>query len=217
MKLDYKKIQQYNQMFVRWKEELFPKQEYAHRNECCFAFAHMLAKKAKEEGLMPTKIWCMKSKDKNWVEARFPADNEQGYEARKWEGYHVAMAIDLPIYQASTKTERLIFDPVVFNEVVREKDWITALNTSEEYVAYSGCKFGKEGLTDESFYGGSGYWLDKNPKIDLDKHAQIHLKQIDTGTPKQKLLNSPLSILARREIRQSLSPNSLRQAKGPEY
>ena len=159
----------------------------------------------------------VKSKDKDWVETRFPADNEQGYETRKWEGYHVAMAIDLPIYQASTKTERLIFDPVVFNEVVREKDWVSALNTSEEYVAYSGCKFGKEGLTDESFYGGSGYWLDKNPKIDLDKHAQIHLKQIDTGTPKQKLLNSPLSILARREIRQSLSPNSLRQAKGPEY
>ncbi len=201
MKLDYQKIQEYNQMFARWKEELFPKQEYAYRNECCFAFAHLLAKKAKEEGMLPTKIWCMKSKDKDWVEANFPANNEQGFETRKWDGYHVALAINLPIYQNSKKTERLVFDPIVFNEVVREKDWVNALNSSEEYISYSGCKFGKEGMTDESFYGGSGYWLDKNPQIDLDKHAKLHVKAIDVKTSKVMLLGSPLSVLARREMR----------------
>ena len=201
MKLDYQKIQEYNQMFARWKEELFPKQEYAYRNECCFAFAHLLAKKAKEEGMLPTKIWCMKSKDKDWVEANLPANNEQGFETRKWDGYHVALAINLPIYQDSKRAERLVFDPIVFNEVVREKDWVNALNSSEEYILYSGCKFGKEGLTDESFYGGSGYWLDKNPKIDLDKHSLVHIKGIDTKSEKLMLLGSPLSILARREMR----------------
>ena len=208
MKLDYQKVQKYNQMFARWKEELFPKAEYAHGNECCFAFAHLLAKKAKEEGMVPLKIWCLKSKGKDWVEVNFPAENEQGFEPQKWAGYHVALALDLPIDQDSPKTERLVFDPVVFKEVVREKDWITALNTVPEYITYSGCKFGQAGLSDTSFYGGSGYWLDKNPKIDLDKHALLHIKSIDLKTKEQNLLGSPLSVLARREMRQKTLPIS---------
>ena len=63
MDLDWQKLDNYNQMFQQWKAELFPRGEYAHRNECCFAFAHLLSKKAKEQGMLPLKIWCLKSYD----------------------------------------------------------------------------------------------------------------------------------------------------------
>ena len=101
MDLDWQKLNNYNQMFQRWKAELFPRQEYAHRNECCFAFAHLLAKKAKEQGMLPLKIWCLKSYDSDHVQAKFPADNANGFETRDWQGYHVALAVDLPIYKNS--------------------------------------------------------------------------------------------------------------------
>lgn len=61
------------------------------------------------------KIRCLHAEKRNF--------NEQGFETRKWNGYYVALAIDLPIYQDSKKTKRLVFNPVVFNEAVRAKDW----------------------------------------------------------------------------------------------
>ena len=48
--LDYEKIIGYARQFNQWKQELFPREEYAYRNGCCFAFAHLLAEKAKAEG-----------------------------------------------------------------------------------------------------------------------------------------------------------------------
>ena len=41
--LDYEKIIGYARQFNQWKQELFPREEYAYRNGCCFAFAHLLA------------------------------------------------------------------------------------------------------------------------------------------------------------------------------
>lgn len=201
MDLDSRKVNAWKEKFAAWKKELFPREEYAHRNECCFAFAHLLAEKAKEEGLMPIKIWCLKSYDSESVEAKFPAANEQGFEKRCWQGYHVALALDVPIYQNSAKTERLVFDPVVFSEPVRVSDWSRALNSGEPYILYSGCKFGTEAAEDKSFFDGSGYWLDKDPKMDLSRHARCHIKAVDCRTPAVSLLKSPLSILAARASR----------------
>lgn len=48
--LDYEKIIGYARQFNQWKQELFPREEYAYRNGCCFAFAHLLAEKAKAGG-----------------------------------------------------------------------------------------------------------------------------------------------------------------------
>lgn len=197
MELDWQKIEHYNKLFQKWKAELFPRREYARRNECCFAFAHLLAEKAKEEGMLPLKIWCLKSYDADHVRAKFPADNAEGFETRDWQGYHVALAIDLPVYQNSRKTERLVFDPVVYDAPVRESDWKKALNSGEPYIMYSGCKFGKEAAADKSFFDGSGYWLDKDPKMDLSRHAGLHIKAVDcSGEKETTLLKSPLMILS---------------------
>lgn len=201
MELDAAKINEYSQMFQMWKDELFPQQEYAHRNECCFAFAHLLAEQAKEKGLLPLKIWCLKSNDSPNVRAHFPAANEQGFETRNWEGYHVALALDLPIYKDSKKTERLVFDPIIFNEPVRASDWNRALNSGEPYVMYSGCKFGEEAKTDTSFFDGSGYWLDKDPAQDLSSHAKRHIKAVNCRNQPLNLLKSPLVMLAKMSSR----------------
>lgn len=206
MDLDWQKLDNYNQMFQQWKAELFPRGEYAHRNECCFAFAHLLAKKAKEQGMLPLKIWCLKSYDADHVQAKFPADNANGFETRDWQGYHVALAVDLPIYKNSQKTERLVFDPIVYDAPVREKDWQKALNSGEPYIMYSGCKFGKEAAQDTSFFDGSGYWLDKDPTMDLDRHARLHIKAIKCPKGKQATqLKSPLMILSNIAKRKDLS------------
>lgn len=61
MEFDSQKILHYNQLFSRWKNELFPRREYAYENECCYAFAHKLAVKAKENGFTPLKAWCLES------------------------------------------------------------------------------------------------------------------------------------------------------------
>lgn len=63
--LDYNKVIGYARMFNEWKQELFPKEEYAYKNGCCFAFAHLLAEKARGEGMLPLKVWCLPQSGKN--------------------------------------------------------------------------------------------------------------------------------------------------------
>ncbi len=196
LSLDPDKIRNYEKLFRQWKRELFPHEEYKYPNQVCFAFAHRLAQKAGQDGFLPLKSWCLKSENDEAVVARFPADNPQGFTERRWQGFHVAMAIDLPIYKDSNKVERLVFDPVLFEQPVRLSDWQRALNSSEEYICFSAAKFGAEAKADKSFYGGSGYWLDKDPPLDLDIHARSMLRGINTGQPQIRLLNSPLSRLA---------------------
>ena len=194
--IDPEKIRRYEQLFQKWKAELFPHEEYKYPNQVCFAFAHRLAGKARQEGFLPLKSWCLKSENVEAVVARFPADNPQGYIERRWQGFHVAMAIDLPIYKDSNKVERLVFDPVLFEQPVRLNDWQRALNSREEYICFSAVKSGAEAKADKSFYGGSGYWLDKDPPLDLDIHARSMLRAINRDQPQIRLLNSPLSRLA---------------------
>lgn len=191
MELDYKKVIDYTAKFNQWKQELFTKEEYAHKNGCCFAFAHLLAAKAKEDGMMPLKVWCLPQKDKN-LEVGFTTGDGQNTASRTWEGYHVALAVDLPIYKDSKKTERLVFDPILFNAPVLEKDWKRIMYSGHEYFSCSGCKFGEDAKRDTSVYGGSGYWLDKDPIIDLDRHARLFIKKVDCSDTKFNPRNSAL-------------------------
>lgn len=55
------------------------------------------------------------------IVARIPGDNAAGVDYLMWREHHVAMCLDLPVYQNSAKRERLVFDPVLFAEPVREK------------------------------------------------------------------------------------------------
>lgn len=159
LKLDYKRIEEYSKMFEAMKQELFPKQEYRFRNEACSAFAHLLSEKARKLGAEPMKIWCYKSnvteelfqdmkqispstlkavasKEQlpSLIVSRIPSNNAAGVDYLMWQEHHVAMCLELPIYQNNTKRERIVFDPVLFESPVREKDWMNALNTNQTYM-----------------------------------------------------------------------------------
>ena len=85
----------------------------------------------------------------------------------------------------SAKRERLVFDPVLFAEPVREKDWINALNTSPTYIQYTPAE---------------------HDSRELETKARLMLRKIQRDIP-IKLLKSPLMILAAREKRK-MAPQS---------
>lgn len=111
------------------------------------------------------------------IVARIPGDNAAGVDYLMWREHHVAMCLDLPVYQNSAKRERLVFDPVLFAEPVREKDWINALNTSPTYIQYTPAE---------------------HDSRELETKARLMLRKIQRDVP-IKLLKSPLMILAARE------------------
>lgn len=205
--LDYNKVIGYARMFNEWKQELFPKEEYAYKNGCCFAFAHLLAEKAREKGMLPLKIWCLPRSGKK-LEAQFTTENGLGTGKREWEGYHVALAADLQLYKDSKKTERVVFDPILFNAPVLEKDWKKIMNAGgQAYFNVSGCKFGQETKTDTSVYGGSGYWLDKDPAMDLSRHAKMMVGRVDCNSTHFMPRNSALFMEAMKLRRNTADHN----------
>ena len=219
-KLDYEKISAYAQKFNEWKKEFFPKQEYACRNEACSAFAYTLSQAARRDfGIEPQNIWCYKSnmsedlfaemknnaptalkavsnksQMSDIIVARVPGNNASGVDYLMWREHHVAMCLDLPIYQNSNKTERLVFDPVLFSEPVREKDWISALNTNQSYTQIT--------------------QAEKENK-ELSLKAKLMLKNISLDRP-VNLLKSPLMILANRERRQQATQAAQRLSSSKE-
>ena len=211
LKLDYEKTESYNALFQKLKRELFPDGEYQYRNEACSAFAHLLSARVRRDfGVEPLNIWCCKSeisedlfremkqnapaalrsvsareKLPSMIVARIPGDNAAGVDYLMWREHHVAMCLDLPVYQNSAKRERLVFDPVLFAEPVREKDWINALNTSPTYIQYTPAE---------------------HDSRELETKARLMLRKIQRDVP-IKLLKSPLVILAAREKRK-MAPQS---------
>ena len=123
------------------------------------------------------------------IVARIPGDNAAGVDYLMWREHHVAMCLDLPVYQNSAKRERLVFDPVLFAEPVREKDWINALNTSPTYIQYTPAE---------------------HDSRELETKARLMLRKIQRDVP-IKLLKSPLMILAAREKRK-MAPQSARMS-----
>lgn len=213
LKLDYKKIEEYNEMFQKMKQELFQKQEYQYRNEACSAFAHLLSEKVRQDlGENAMKIWCYKSevtddifsemkkseakalKDvsakeqlPSLIASRIPSDNASGVDYLMWQEHHVAIFLDLPIYQNSSKRERIVFDPVLFEEPVREKDWISALNTNHSYIQYTPSEINTK-------------------ENQLDLRSKMMLKSIKRQNP-IRLLKSPLLVLANIEKRRAQQSN----------
>lgn len=142
--------------------------------------------------MMPLKVWSLPQAGKR-LEAQFATDNGLGTGKREWEGYHVALALDLPVYKDSKKTERLVFDPIIFNAPVLEKDWKKVLSAGgAAYFSVSGCRFGAEAGKDTSVYGGSGYWLDKDPAMDLSRHAKMFVSRVDCNSAHFQPRNSAL-------------------------
>lgn len=217
MEFDSQKILHYNQLFSRWKNELFPRREYAYENECCYAFAHKLAAKAKENGFTPLKAWCLESssrtypedtplnfirepKGKSTVSVMRPTDDPLTFKECGWSNYHVALVLDVPVYKDSPKTEKLVFDPIVFDGVVTLKQWQTQFNARDYQVELSGCDV--EGKDRTILNGGSGYWRAPNPGS-LDVHANRQLENVNCS--------------GRRAEKHSLAISAASSAQQPEY
>ena len=214
MKTEADKILELNKMFSRWKEELFPKREYQYRNQCCYAFAHGLAKKAKEAGLVPLKAWCLQSSkrefpkdspitihpsDENYAITLIrPTENMTEYQEVGWHNYHVAMCIQ-------SGKETYVFDPIIFDGVATIEQWKNVLNAKDYSVEITGCSV--DGKDKSILNGGSGYWRAPDPK-DLDKHARNQILQIDCTQPPEHLLRSRVLIEAKKK---TMSLNKMQQ------
>ena len=76
---------------------------------------------------------------------------------------------------------------------VLEKDWKKVLSAGgAAYFSVSGCRFGAEAGKDTSVYGGSGYWLDKDPAMDLSRHAKMFVSRVDCNSTHFQPRNSAL-------------------------
>ena len=70
--------------------------------------------------------------------------------------------------------------------------WKQELFPREEYAYRNGCRFGAEAGKDTSVYGGSGYWLDKDPAMDLSRHAKMFVSRVDCNSTHFQPRNSAL-------------------------
>lgn len=206
---DWKKVAQYNKMFQEWKRELFPRQEYKYRNECCYAFAHLLAQKAQEEGLLPLKAWCLQSEKREFpadspiniktsaedytVSLVRPTGNPMEAKESGWHNYHVAMCLQ-------SGSETYVFDPIIFDGVTTLKQWQSVLNAKDYNVEVTGCSL--DGKNKNIINGGSGYWRASNPP-NLDNHARQKIAAVDCEQAPEHLLRSKLLIDLQRNSRQT--------------
>lgn len=135
MELDFEKIKKYNNEYKGWLKQ-FPNQCYAYENNACTYFAHLLALSAQKNGYQNKKIYtCSSNREKQGVSTFLPQDNNGEFKKVWWE-FHMACAIDVPIYKDSPKTETLVADPILFGDnLVTLKQWCSALDCNVEYLS----------------------------------------------------------------------------------
>lgn len=127
-----------------------------------------------------------------------PTDDPLTFKECGWSNYHVALVLDVPVYKDSPKTEKLVFDPIVFDGVVTLKQWQTQFNARDYQVELSGCDV--EGKDRTILNGGSGYWRAPNPGS-LDVHANRQLENVNCSGREQKNIRSQLVLQAQRSSR----------------
>ncbi len=131
MELDFDKIEQYNRDYKKWLRE-FPLRCYDCENSECASFAHILCKRASADGYDTGKVSTFGSEREAGrnVSAFRPLADGSGFEKAVWD-YHIACAIEVPVYKDSAKTEILVADPVLFgSSLATLKQWAAALDTS---------------------------------------------------------------------------------------
>ena len=130
MELDFGKIDQYNRDYKKWLKK-FPLACYNYDNSECASFAHVLCKQASFGGYSAYKVSTFGSERESGrnVSAFRPLADGSGFEKAVWD-YHIACAVEVPVYKDSPKTELLVADPVLFgNNLVTLKQWSAALDT----------------------------------------------------------------------------------------
>lgn len=130
MELDFDKIERYNRDYKKWLRE-FPLRCYDYENSECASFAHILCRQAAAGGYSAYKVSTFGSRREAGrdVSAFRPLADGSGFEKAVWD-YHIACAIEVPVYKDSPKTEILVADPVLFGgSLATLKQWSTALDT----------------------------------------------------------------------------------------
>lgn len=135
MELDFEKIKKCNNDYKGWLKQ-FPNQCYAYENNACTYFAHLLALSAQKNGYQHKKIYtCSSNREKNGVSAFMSVEGSNDFNKIWWE-FHMACAIEVPIYKDTPKTETLVADPILFGDnLVTLKQWCSALDCNTENLA----------------------------------------------------------------------------------
>lgn len=174
MEIDPDKVHTYNQAYRRWLTSI-PEDSYRYECDICYCLAHVIASNAKKDGYEPLKICSMSSKRgdefKNYVSVNLRNEETKQFEEIKYD-YHIATAIEVPLYKDSPKTEFLVADPILFGkDLATLKQWKQAMGCPD--YDFHMAPFGKPLLASPS-----GYNIMKGDPSDLDADAA---RQIDNA------------------------------------
>ncbi|MBS4773692.1 MAG: hypothetical protein KHX55_05405 [Proteobacteria bacterium] len=171
MELDPDKIKKYNQDYRRWLAGI-PEDCYRYECDICYCLAHVIASAAQKDGYQPSKICSTTSKRgdnfTNYVSVNLRNEQTNQFEEVKYD-YHIATAIDVPLYKGSDKTETLVADPILFGkDLVTLKQWKQAMGCPDY-------DFHKAPLGKPLLASPSGYNIMKGDPADLDADARIQI------------------------------------------
>ena len=183
MELDFNKIEKYSKAYKKWLKQIPGGYDYDNCQCCCFA--HLLSNAAEKEGYQTYKVCALLSEregNKKGVSAYLPLADGSGFSEVKWD-YHMAFALEVPVYKDSPKTEFLVADPVLFgDQLVTLKQWKQTLSCPDYAFIMA-----RKGM---SLQGSPrGYWLSGDEPADLDAHAMGELSALENRVKKQELLS----------------------------
>lgn len=187
MELDFAKINNYNRAYQKWLRAI-PSKTYDYDNEVCCCFAHLLSNEAEKDGYPTYKVCSLLSKREDGgkgVSAFLPEAKGTGFAEVRWD-YHMAFALEVPVYKDSPKTEFLVADPVLFG-----KNLVT-LNQWKKTLACPDYAFlmARKGLP---LHGSPrGYWLSGEEPADLDAHAKEQIAQVADDVRRQEVIEDSL-------------------------
>ena len=187
MELDFKKIEKYNRAYQKWLKTV-PKQAYEHDNEVCCCFAHLLSNEAEKDGYQTYKVCALSSERENkqkGVSTFLPKADGSGFNEVKWD-YHMAFAIEVPVYKDSPKPEMLVGDPILFGKnLVSLNQWKKALACPDYAFLMA-----RKGM---SLQGSPrGYWLSGEEPDNLDAHAKEQIALLAEDVQKQSILQEKI-------------------------
>lgn len=171
MEIDPAKVRKYNQAYRRWIAAI-PEDCYRYECDICYCLAHVIASAAQKDGCAPSKICSMSSKRgdnfTNYVSVHLRNEQSGQFEEIKYD-YHIATAIEAPIYKDSPKTELLVADPILFGkDLVTLRQWKQAMGCPD--YDFHMAPFGQPLLASPS-----GYNIMKGDPADLDADARTQI------------------------------------------
>lgn len=200
MEIDFSKIEQYNRQYQKWLQTV--PAVYNYDNCLCCCFAHLLSNQAEKDGFKTSKVCALVSDrgDSSQGVSAFMQNSQGGFEQIKWD-YHMAFAIDVPIYKDSPVTEILVADPVLFGKnLVTLKQW-------KQTLACPDYGFIRAPKGERLQASPRGYWLSSEEPQDLDSHAMQEIGKLKQQVERQEMLEN--SLITNPQLAKELNKNKL--------